>query len=153
MLTRQSFYKIVLGLSLLVLAFSACAAQAEPALTDTGSQGGEFSGHDSLVEALEGAGASVEPGEEIVHEFFPVPARIIQVDGAQVQVFEFPDEAARQSAQETISPDGASIGTSMITWIEPPHFFASGRLIVLYLGSDAATLELLTSLLGEPIAG
>ena len=166
MLARQRIFEIVIGLSILVLTLFACAPRAEPAgpeptdiretqppATDTGSQGVEAGGYDGLVEALEGAGASVEAGNEILHEFFPVPARVLQVNGAQVQVFEFADEAARQAAQETISADGTSIGTSMITWIEPPHFFASGRLIVLYLGSDAAILELLAGLLGDPIAG
>jgi hypothetical protein len=24
-----------------------------------------------------------------------------------------------------VAPDGSSIGTTMVTWVEPPHFFKS----------------------------
>lgn len=65
--------------------------------------------------------------------------------------FEFADEAARQAASEQISPDGSSTGTTMITWVDQPNFWAKGKVIVLYVGKEAATIDLLSSVLAEPI--
>jgi hypothetical protein len=50
-----------------------------------------------------------------------------------------------------VSPDGSSIGTSMVTWVDQPNFWARDRLIVLYVGKDAGTIDLLSEVLGEPI--
>ena len=38
-------------------------------------------------------------------------------------------------------------------WMATPHFFKSGKLIVLYLGDDVAVMTLLTGLLGPQFAG
>ena len=40
-----------------------------------------------------------------------------------------------------------------ISWIAPPHFFRKERVIVLYLGTDAKVLAVLTELLGAQFAG
>ena len=40
----------------------------------------------------------------------------------------------------------------MITWVDQPNFWAEGRVIVLYVGQDANIINLLTSVLGDPIA-
>ncbi len=52
-----------------------------------------------------------------------------------------------------ISSDGGSIGTSMVTWIDAPHFYKGGRIIVLHVGSDAPVLDLLEGALGSQFAG
>jgi hypothetical protein len=38
-------------------------------------------------------------------------------------------------------------------WIAPPHFFKSGRLIVLYIGEAPAVLEALADTLGPQFPG
>lgn len=78
---------------------------------------------------------------------------MIQINGAEVQVFEFPDSGTVQTAASSISADGSSIGTSMMMWVEAPHFYQSGRLIVIYVGTDEHMLTLLANILGEQIAG
>jgi hypothetical protein len=122
-------------------------------VTSTEVQGIEVSDSASLLDALRAAGAAVEPTGEMEQPFLSVPAQQIMVNGGNVQVFEYPsaDAAAADAAQ--ISPDGSSTSTTMITWIEPPHFYRNDRLLVLYIGSDEATQELLTSLLGPQFAG
>lgn len=107
----------------------------------------------SLMDALSAEGASVESGDNISQPFFAVEGQTIQIDGMDVQVFEFPDSGAAQAAASTISSDGSSIGTSMMMWVEAPHFYQSGRLIVIYVGTDEHMLTLLASILGEQIAG
>jgi hypothetical protein len=52
-----------------------------------------------------------------------------------------------------VSPDGGSIGTSMVIWMDAPHFYKAGHIIVLYVGSDATMLDLLEGALGAQFAG
>ena len=41
----------------------------------------------------------------------------------------------------------------MPMWIAPPHFFKSGRLIVLYIGEEPRLLQGLAHILGPQFAG
>ena len=174
MFTRST---ILIMLTLLAMTFSACTSPAglvqpsatdqpetqpktTPALTATEdlsttpnavSHGNEVGGYVELVDALRAAGATVEPIGEIEQAFFSVKGQKIKVNGAEVQVFEYSDEPSRKAESDLISPDGTNIGTSMITWVDQPNFWAKGRLIVLYLGKDPAILSLFNSVLGDPI--
>ena len=107
----------------------------------------------SLTAALEAAGATVETGESVSQAFFTPDGSIIGVNGADIQVFEYesPEEMENEASQ--VSSDGGSIGTSMVTWMDAPHFYKTGRIIVLYVGSDAAVLDLLEGALGPQFAG
>ena len=165
------------GLSLVAVLLSACAglpARAEgpetatavpsatpqpPAAEPTGtepplvSHGGPVVDYVSLLDTLRAAGAAVEPNGEITQEFFSPTGWAIKVNAADVQVFEYPDEAAAEAEAAQVAPDGGSIGTTMVMWVEAPHFYKTGKLIVLYVGSDAAVTALLESVLGPQFAG
>ncbi|HET7010144.1 MAG TPA: hypothetical protein VFI11_05165 [Anaerolineales bacterium] len=132
-------YRLTSGAFLIVLALAACGPR--PATLDAA----EF------VQALEAAGATVEPAGPIEQEFFTVEGRLFAVNGADVQVFEYADAAAREADSSQISADGGSIGTTMVTWIDQPNFWAKDRLIVLYVGRDQALIDLLSGILGEPL--
>lgn len=106
----------------------------------------------TLMQALIAAGARVAPGGQAAQPFMPVPARLLDVNGASVQVFELPDEATARAIAARIAPDASSIGPISISWLAPPHFFRAGRSIVLYVGDDARVLADLQSVLGDPIA-
>ena len=41
--------------------------------------------------------------------------------------------------------------TTIVTWIDQPNFWATDRLIVLYVGTDADVIGRLTKALGQPI--
>jgi len=58
-----------------------------------------------------------------------------------------------ESEASQVAPDGGSIGTSMMMWMDDPHFYKVGRIIVLYIGSDEQTLTLLQSVMGTQFAG
>jgi len=75
------------------------------------------------------------------------------VDGEPVQVMEYRDAAALEADAGHISPDGSSTGTTMVTWIAPPHFFRTDTAIVLYVGESPQVIEALTSVLGLQFAG
>jgi hypothetical protein len=78
---------------------------------------------------------------------------LIKLDGEDIQIFEFASQGEADSAAESISPDGSSIGTSMVSWISSPHFYQAGKLIVLYVGEDQNVISSLEGLLGLQIAG
>ena len=149
MTTRHgvTLFAALLGVSLLV---AACGAQGG---TDVVSHGGPVSDYVSLVDALRAAGATVEPAGEVSQPFLSAAGQVIGVDGHDVQVFEYADEAAADDDAALISPDGSSVGTSLITWIATPHFFRKGRLLVLCVGDDGDLIAALENALGPQFAG
>lgn len=127
----------------------AAGATATPVVSHRGA----VADYVGLVDQLRAAGARVDSQEQLSQPFFPVDAQVITVEGERVQVFEFESEALAEAQAAEISASGGTIGTTMITWVEPPHFYQEGRLIVLYVGSDQQILSLLESTLGPQIAG
>lgn len=109
----------------------------------------------TLIAAIQSRGVLVEPVEEIPAESssFSVPTKVISVGGTDVQVFEFASESDATAASLTISKDGTEIGTSIIRWMDTPHFYTNGKLIVLYVGQNPEIVNLLESFLGKQFAG
>jgi hypothetical protein len=113
----------------------------------------------SLVQALEQAGASVRPAGSFKSEFFLVGGRKLTIDGrASVQVLQYGTVAAAERAAATISGDGDTIrlpsgGSAIIHWGNTPHFFQSGRILVLYIGRSRQVTSTLQDLLGSQVAG
>jgi hypothetical protein len=143
---------VILATFALALVLVACTTEQDDSGTtsDRNSHGNEIGGYVELVDALGAAGTSVEPAGTVEQPFFSVDGQIIRVNGADVQVFEYADEVARQTESERISNDGSAIGTSMVTWVERPNFWATGRVIVLYVGTNGEIMDLLEGALGEP---
>ncbi len=135
---------------LLVVAWvTGCGAKSPPTVT----HGGAVTDYISLIDNLRAAGASVEPAGEVMQPFFSVKGQSITVNGGNVQVFEYADVAAADTEAALVSPDGSSIGTSMPAWVATPHFYKTGRLIVLYVGDDTAVINVLETVLGQQFAG
>jgi len=105
----------------------------------------------ALISSLQASGAQVSRVETIQETFFPISGEVLNIDGASVQVFEFPNETERQAVSRWIAEDGSSIGTVMIDWASPPRIWATGRLIVIYVENDQTVFEKLTEILGDPI--
>jgi len=83
--------------------------------------------------------------------FFSVKGRIIKINNEDVQVFEYRDEASMQTEAAKVSPDGSSIGTTIVTWVSAPHFYKAGKLIVLYVGSSPAVSGALDKVLAPSL--
>jgi len=111
--------------------------------------------YSSLVDAIKSRGILVESAEEISAESssFSVPTKVISVGGTDIQVFEFQSESDAKTASLIVSKDGTEIGTSIIRWIDTPHFYTNGNLIVLYVGQNPEIVNLLESFLGKQFAG
>ena len=106
-----------------------------------------------LMAALQASGATVETGESITQDFFSPEGSIIKVNGADVQVFEYESAEAMENEASQVAPDGGSVGTSMMMWMDTPHFYKAGRILVLYIGSDQTILDLLEKAIGPQFAG
>ena len=107
----------------------------------------------SLIDALRAAGAIVVSGDSVEQPFFTVSGQILMINKTEVQMFEYEAAETMEADASLVASDGASVGTTMISWIAPPHFYKTGRIIVLYLGEDAAVLDLLNQVLGVQFAG
>jgi hypothetical protein len=103
-----------------------------------------------LQAALEAAGLDVQAGASLEDPLFETTASSLLVGEAMIQVFEFADEATAEAAEATVNATGTIIGTKTIDWVERPHFYRQGSLIVLYPGEDEAILSALAGALGEP---
>lgn len=103
-----------------------------------------------LIARLKGRGKKVGRKEKVEQPFLSVKGQIISVDDQEVQVFEYRNVLAAELDKKKINDTRA---TSMAMWIAPPHFFWSGRLIVLYVGEAPSMLATLTELLGPQFAG
>jgi hypothetical protein len=133
--------------SILVLVIAACGSQAAGPAADKPLD------LDGLTSALAEQGAAVTENGTVLQPFFEPEGQVLSINGQDVQVFEFASQEAALEAAGTIAADGGSVGTSMMAWMDTPHFFQSGRLILLYVGSDGATLDLLSAAAGPQIAG
>lgn len=148
--------KSILILAAFAVFSAACAAQPVAGASNdppAGSNSDSVEDTAGLIKALESAGAEVKAGDPIDQAFFSVPGGILKVNGADVQVFEYQSAEAMGTEASQVSEDGSTIGTNMVSWVEAPHFFQSGRLLVLYVGTDTAILDLLKEMLGEQFAG
>jgi hypothetical protein len=106
-----------------------------------------------LMTQLRGEGVKVERAGEVSQPFFSVKGRGINVNGENVQVFIYRSPVAAEAEAKLVSPDGGSVGTSMMSWIAPPHFYRKGELIALYVGGEQAVMDALVTVLGPQFAG
>lgn len=108
-----------------------------------------------LVAQLERRGATASVAEVMPREAFPfsVSAQRLLVNGEDVYVFEYRDAVSLEQDAARIAPSGTPIGTTQITWVAPPRFYRSPRLIVLYAGSREEVVSVLEAVLGPPFAG
>ena len=77
----------------------------------------------------------------------------MKINGEAVQIFEYSTPSAANADAKLVSADGTTIGISKPTWMAPPYFFKSGKLIVLYVGGNQTIVELLRTALGNQFAG
>ena len=105
------------------------------------------------MEHLRAAGATIAPAGNVSQPFFEPHGQVLTVNGEDVQAFEFANAEEADTVAETVSRDGRSIGTNMIGWVAPPHFYKAGKLIVIYIGSDSDVINALQEALGSQFAG
>lgn len=77
----------------------------------------------------------------------------MKVNGAAVQAFEYASPAAAQADAARINPDGSGTVTTLVSWVGRPHFYRTGPLLVLYVGSEGNVIGPLEAVLGQQFAG
>ena len=146
---RISRYLISIIAMLILMAYGiGCTGEKLPTSPD-----GPVTDYVSLTDNLRKAGATVEPAGDITQPFFSVQGKVITVNGSDVQVFEYENATAADTEATLVSSDGSSVGTSMISWVAPPHFYKAGNLIVLYVGESEPVRDALEGVLGPQFAG
>lgn len=146
--------RVALLLMIVSIFAISCTAPQEAAPTAVSLPEANADGtYDWLIAVLGTNGASVESLSTISQPFFEPEGQVIHVDGQEVQIFEFANEAEATAAAASINASGSSVGTTMVSWLATPHFFQSGRLIVLYLGDVETAVASLEGVLGPQIAG
>jgi hypothetical protein len=112
--------------------------------------------YDSFMERLDVAGLGVaregQRRTEFLGRFLGVPGRAVMIEGEPIAAYQFPTERALSVMRSTISPRGDTVGSAIISW-DAPRFYSAGRLLVVYFGDDARTLDTLRSVLGPKFAG
>jgi hypothetical protein len=141
-----------IGLLLLAWFAAGCGSTSEPAApTATVNTTGEIDSLEPLVAALRQAGWTITSQGAVEQPFFDVVGDRLDMEGAQIQVFDYPSVDARSHDSEKISSDGYTIGGTDVSWTGRPNFWVQGQLIVLYLGPDPAIIQALSVLLSQPI--
>ena len=52
-----------------------------------------------------------------------------------------------------VHPTGSPVGTSMVSWMAPPHIYLKGKVLVIYVGSSGPVIDLLAAIMGPQFAG
>ena len=143
------FHRTLLGLLMVLLLLVACNDQQQS--VETGSN--SAIDLDSLVDRLQAAGTIVELTGTVAQPFFSPQGQVITISGQDVQVFEYASKLEAKAESDLVASDGSSVGTSIMTWIATPHFYNSGKLIVLYVGDQRDTIDDLVAVLGTEFAG
>lgn len=145
----KKFKSIFIILSAFALFLAACMpTQVEGEIPPTGQ---EAATTNELVGSLEDAGMTVGVVGDVDQPFIPVTGRLVQMNGQEIQVFEFPTQLEREQVSDLIAREGFSI-EGVAPGVQDPHVWAQGRLIVLHVGQDQNTINTLNSILGERIA-
>ena len=120
--------------------------------------------YSTLLDYLRDSGASVVEKGELGWSFFcdGPEGRGVAVNESNIDAYEYTSAEAMEAEASFVSPDGYGInknwgdGMSCIQhvgWMAPPHFYKSGRIIVLYIGEDDSIMSLLKNGLGRQFAG
>jgi hypothetical protein len=141
---------LLITISILALILGACAPQVVHPETPA-SHGNDIGGYVELVDTLRSSGVQVEPTGSIKQSFIPVEGQLIEVNGNRVEVYQFEEDEARQKFSDQISSDGSKFEQTAVDWVDQPNFWAQDRLVVLYVGKNQETIDLLTKTLGNPL--
>ena len=119
--------------------------------------------YSSFLDYLRASGASiVEERQTSWNLFYYAVWRIVEVDGIPIQVFEFPSAKDMEADASGVSPDGFFFeiylgddkwSSSTCGWIDTPHFYKAGRIIVAYIGNNCSMISLLENAFGKQFAG
>jgi hypothetical protein len=153
-MSNKKLAGILGGCIALIIAVVAIATLGPKPVTD----------YTTLLRYLHDSGASiVEEGEASWSFFYDVKGKRVTVNESAIEVYEYANVEAMEAEASCVSPDGFSITfrtensdiweVCHVSWINPPHFYKAGRIIVFYIGEDDSIINLLENALGKQFAG
>ena len=106
---------------------------------------------EDLIKALGDAGAALAETSAEAPANLEVVPEVLQVNSAIVYIYEYESVEARTAISDKLLDSETSIGSQFMLWPDRINIWASGRLIVVYPGTDGGTIMLLDGLLGDPL--
>lgn len=79
--------------------------------------------------------------ESVRHSFLAVEGRQLKVSGSDLQIFIYPDPAARKADSDRIDTARVAPADMIIDWVATPHLIASGNLIAIHLTPNERLAE------------
>jgi len=173
-MTSKRFGWVASAITILALILAACSepstdepessgemgpAESDLDVEETNEGQPETSGQEepldeqALMEALRAAGATAEMGDPVDQPFFSVTGQVIMVNNQDVQLFVYENAETAGEQAALVSPAGDSVGTSIMMWMGPPHFYRLENIIALYVGDDSSVIGALEAALGGQFAG
>ena len=107
----------------------------------------------SIYQLLRASGNKAEVIGDTLRPFFTPKAKVILLNSSAVQLYEYESKEELEAEAAKVSQDGSTIGTTVMQWKVPPHFYKTDRVIVLYEGDDSTTKQALGVALGTQFAG
>jgi hypothetical protein len=115
----------------------------------------------TLLSHLRDSCASIRQERATQEPFFDVKGRRITVNESTIEVYEYTSVEAMEIEASCVSPEGCSFRRGrgdiaevcFVDWIATPHFYKTGRVIVLYCGDNDSIITLLENALGKQFAG
>ena len=119
--------------------------------------------YSTLLRYLRASGVSIrEEGLTGPSLFYYAVRGLVEIDGIHIQVYEFANAEDMEAEASGVSPDGSIItkewgdgkgSAKHIEWIDTPHFYKAGRIIVTYIGNNCSMISLLENAFGKQFAG
>jgi hypothetical protein len=152
-MSNKKLAGILGGCIAVIIAIVAIATPSPKPVTD----------YSTLLRYLRDSGASIREEGEIDEEFFDIEGRRVTVNESTIEVYEYANAEAMESEASCVSPDGFGFTirnensdiweVCQVSWINPPHFYKAGRIIVFYSGDNDSIISLLENALGTQFAG
>ncbi len=142
-------FGLVLIISIIVIGIAGCSS------TLAGNSETNVIIYNDFIAALQAKKYTIKeiepPSDGVGLSFFSVIPKRIEINGQGIVICEFENSGIAKLEAQTISEDGNMIGNSMFEWIDIPHFYQQGNLIVEYTGSNKKLLDDLSKIVGKPI--
>lgn len=103
-----------------------------------------------LLRALEAAGAAPSLTQGDLQSGLGGTGSVLRVGAAEIQAYEYSSQQEREALAGRLSQDGRQLDGRPLGWQGEPHLWATGRLLVAYVGTDGGLILLLNGLLGDP---
>lgn len=106
-----------------------------------------------FVAELTEEGVEIDQAETFSTDPVGGQGHLLCVGDQEVRVYLFASDEEASAAAVRIDPnDPSNMGNVIIEWAGNPRFWQRGPMLVLYLGEEQATEDLITAVLGQPFA-